>query len=405
MPTSPAAAPIAVVVTDASWVAVAVSAPVSVRFAPGRTEALVVTFEIEIATLGEIAVEPAAAAPLFALVVIASVDVAVSVRLWIPPTMTPSGTSAVVVSLTTFSATEAPIPTVLPPSSFASAEAVVSMFETAVSTRLPSISGSAVGEAVVSAVTTFRANEPATPTLDAPAPDFAVAVKLDLAGARTSSVTVLPWRITRSTQDFVVSGVTTLIATPTPTPVASGCTVVPSALAAATFFTPVCRLCAPVVSTSSVTSGSCDATYASVSTETKLNASAAEIAMSPSLVFEWSFVRAFGVALLPVEPPGLAFATVLTLSSVSAASDRLAAVIGAAPVLSMNAFVSTVSTRSAIPAPIVALDASPVVVRSFVLLAVRCSAPPAVNVLLPEMCAVAVAVTNASATAASLLPS
>ena len=88
----PFVAPVAVVVTFAVCVAWAVSAPPIERSGPVPTDALVVTFESEIATWAERAMLPLPAeAPPSAVVVIVSVSVDVSVRFLAPVSVAPFG--------------------------------------------------------------------------------------------------------------------------------------------------------------------------------------------------------------------------------------------------------------------------------------------------------------------------
>ena len=111
----PFVAPVAVVVTFAVCVAWAVSAPPTERSEPVPIVALVVTFESEIATWAERAMLPLPAeAPPSAVVVVVSVSFEVSVRFLAPVSVAPLARLALVVSLTTFSAKEAPTPDVLP---------------------------------------------------------------------------------------------------------------------------------------------------------------------------------------------------------------------------------------------------------------------------------------------------
>ncbi len=108
--------PVAVVVVVAVCVAWAESLPPSPRsWVPVPIEAVVVTLEIPIATCAETAALPLPAeAPPKAVVVIASVPVAFSVRSPTPVSQASFGRPAVVVSLTTFSASDAPTPVVSP---------------------------------------------------------------------------------------------------------------------------------------------------------------------------------------------------------------------------------------------------------------------------------------------------
>ena len=82
---------------------------------PEPTEAVVVTFEIAIAACAASATVPLPVeAPPCAVVVIVSVPSAVIVRFFAPFRTESSGRPAVVVSLTTLTATEMPTPLALP---------------------------------------------------------------------------------------------------------------------------------------------------------------------------------------------------------------------------------------------------------------------------------------------------
>ena len=144
------------------------------------TDAVVVTFASVIATCAERAMLPLPAeAPPFAVAEEASVSVDEIVRFLAPLIVEPSGRPAVVVSLTTLSANEAPTPLVLPSlACFAVASAVLVRFEAALKLRSPSKAAlaDAPSMSVVELLTTTRtAIEPATPTLVPPAPEIAVA--------------------------------------------------------------------------------------------------------------------------------------------------------------------------------------------------------------------------------------
>ena len=180
----PFVAPVAVVVTFAVCVACAVTAPPTLRSGPVPIVALVVTFESEMATWAERAMLPLPAeAPPSAVVVVVSVSFEVSVRLFAPVSVAPLARPALVVSLMTFRAKEAPTPDVLPSlACFASAMALFVWFVREVSETSPlTVTGLVVPAFdVVFEVTTLTAIEPATPTLLPPAPDVACAVKVEL---------------------------------------------------------------------------------------------------------------------------------------------------------------------------------------------------------------------------------
>ena len=210
--------PLAFVVTLAFWVACAVSPPVRMRSGPLPTVALVVMFEIEIATCAEMATLPLPAdAPPSAVVVIASVPVDVSVRFLAPFRTASLGRPAVVVSLTTLTATEAPTPDALPSvACFAVAIAWLSKFEVAPNERSApfSATGSVPSTSeVVFATTTLTASEPATPTLLPPAPEVDWALKVEAAGAVVSSVTPPDLRLALWASQVPVLTTATLMAT------------------------------------------------------------------------------------------------------------------------------------------------------------------------------------------------
>src|SRR5258708_1057275 len=199
----PLVAPLAVVVVVAFCVACALSAPpvARLRSGPVPIEAVVVTFEIAIATCAERARLPVPAeAPPSALVVIVSFAAALRVRFLSVVSCAPLATSDDVVSLTTFTATDAPIPLALPsPDCLASAVALLAMFEVELSFRSPAIETGDDAASLTSAVVVDRATltaiEPATPTpLLPPAPEVEWAVKLDwpLPGPCASTVTPPP---------------------------------------------------------------------------------------------------------------------------------------------------------------------------------------------------------------------
>ena len=160
------AEPEAEVVTDAVCVAATASVPPSVVGEPVPTVARVVTVEIETATAGATATPPPAAPPT-AVVVIVSVLVALSVRSF-ALSDEPSARSASVVSITRFSATEAPTPAPAPAVAFA----VEVVAEVAFSVTLPGVLTPPVSIASVATFAIVSANDPATDT-EAAAPDSA----------------------------------------------------------------------------------------------------------------------------------------------------------------------------------------------------------------------------------------
>ncbi len=102
-------------------------------------------------------------------------------------------------SLTTFTATDAPTPLALPSvACFAVARAWLSRLEVALSERSApfTATGSVPSTSdVVWETTTLTAIEPATPTLLPPAPDVALALNDDADGAVVSTVTLLASRL------------------------------------------------------------------------------------------------------------------------------------------------------------------------------------------------------------------
>ena len=180
-------------------------------------------FEIEIATsapnekLPSLPVE----APPSAVVVIVSVLVALIVRSWTPVRSASFAMPAVVVSLTTCTATEAPMPDALPSvACFAFASALFSKFDVAFSVRFP-LTATGVGlsmTAVASATTMLTETEPATPMLLPPAPEVELVENVDLSGAVTSRVTPVAVRLAFPATYALVVMTATLTATATAIP-------------------------------------------------------------------------------------------------------------------------------------------------------------------------------------------
>ena len=153
------------------------------------------SFEIAMATCAESArLPPPADAPPTAFVVIASVPWAVIVRLVAPVSVEPSARPAALVSLTTLTATAAPMPVVLPSlDCLASAVAWLVRLEVDASVKAP-FTTTPVGVvtwALVLLVTTLTAIDPATPTLLPPAPEVAWAEKLELLELGASASTLM----------------------------------------------------------------------------------------------------------------------------------------------------------------------------------------------------------------------
>ncbi len=128
---------------------------------------------------------------------------------------------AVVVSLTTCTATEAPMPVALPSvACLAFASAVFSRFDVALSVRFPLIA-TGVGfsmSAVASATTMLTETDPARPMLLPPAPEVACVEKVDLSGAATSRVTPVAVRLAFPATYALVVMTATLTATATAIP-------------------------------------------------------------------------------------------------------------------------------------------------------------------------------------------
>ncbi len=167
------ASPCASVFAMAVWSALAVNEPVITRLFPAVTVAVVVMFEIAIATDGTIATLPPEA-PVFARVVMPWKVVAVMVRLC-PPISVPVS-SAVVVSSTTATATDAPMPTedapLTPPvaSSGSALVPLVASDAAATDTSPAPAFSQPFRAAVVWMFSISIATEPATPTAPPPAP-------------------------------------------------------------------------------------------------------------------------------------------------------------------------------------------------------------------------------------------
>ena len=130
---------------------------------------------------------PVASAPLTAVVVTVWLPVAARERLLAPAKAAPFSMAALVGTATTFTATDAPIPSlplVVVPSAVGWASAVSVVVFCAVSETGPwAVTAAPVGMvAPVVSEMTLIASEPATPTLVAPAPEVAVALSVSPAG-------------------------------------------------------------------------------------------------------------------------------------------------------------------------------------------------------------------------------
>ena len=157
---------------SAFWVAVPVNAPVSVSVPSVPTRAVVVTFDRVTATAGAMSTLPPLA-PIFASVIAASAAVALSVTFAAPVSVAPLSSSAVVVSVTRFRATDAPTPTLVEvtPPAVGSAFTVLAALLAAVIVASPPVRTTAPPtSAVVVWFTTARPSEPATEILPPPAP-------------------------------------------------------------------------------------------------------------------------------------------------------------------------------------------------------------------------------------------
>jgi hypothetical protein len=178
----PVAAPSAIVVALAFVVAEAL---IDSNDVPGPAARLALLFTFEIATAIAGATDtPAPVAPAFAVVVITCVVLAVNVVADAPVSTPPTPTPADASSSTRFSATDAPIPRLDPPTSvFGSAFAAEVEFEIALMLTAPpfAFSEPSTTIATVSTFAMLRASDPATPTDPPPAPLLASASKLPAA--------------------------------------------------------------------------------------------------------------------------------------------------------------------------------------------------------------------------------
>ena len=181
----PTALPLAVVVVLVDCAACSSRSPfkVSGRLLLVPRLACVVLFTIEIAADGVIEIPPAE--PASVSVCTACVLPASSARSRAPCSCAPSANWASVRVPTTFTATEAPIPTLSPvaPPAAGVALAVLSLALRAVNATSPAAPTRVTtapprSAAVVALLMAFTTNEPATPTPLAPAPETAVVVKL-----------------------------------------------------------------------------------------------------------------------------------------------------------------------------------------------------------------------------------
>jgi len=297
----PCVSPVAFVTADAVWVAIPVRLPVSTSGpVPLPTEALVETFEIERATTGVTSGAPpvpAADAPPLASVSIVSPVVACRPTLPAPVSVEPLPRPAVVVSFTTFSATDAPTPVFEPDGLAGSACASSSAVEAAAirTSPLTAADSPAGSTASVSSVTTLTASDPATPTFaEPPAPEVEAAANLlvPVAGATASSPTCAACSVTLLTRARVVTAATAA-ATATPTPAALAGTALPSADALAALTEPAWMntgglpAAGPppaVVVTVMPPVESAGAMYASVVGSRSVNASAPATGTAPALV-------------------------------------------------------------------------------------------------------------------------
>ena len=200
----------------------------------------------------------------------ASVDAAFSVpaervRSWPPVSVAPFARSAVVCSVTMFSATAAPTPTffVVTASCAGSAFAVEDDFDAADSVTSP-VPASTLAAPSTSArvvrLTIWIATDPATPTFPPPAPEVASVSKVSVESVPTavmpaSRVTPVAWTVApaSTTASLTTFASVTETATPMPTPELElpleAATAEPSDLAVASAFVELLSVSAPGVAT------------------------------------------------------------------------------------------------------------------------------------------------------------
>ena len=320
--TSPTVWPVAVVVTVSVWSACRDRAPVrSMVVAEVPRLAVVVFRDTATAARGVMLTEAPAAPP-----------VAVVVRVWVasawtvtPPALVsaaPSVSSARVLSTTTFTARVAPTPTLelepeLAAATWAAPVAVLVSTSAACTSTSPLPAFTVVPRvwpwtsASWLLITTFRAREPATPTLLAPAPLVAEAPKV-LAGAAVgmSEVRVSPWEVTLAPspiRDWLVL-VPTFKATAAPTPTRVSPLWLPSAVAEAAIWPALARVSLPPLVTVRLGSRAAEA----VDTSTLTAMAAATVTAAPLL---WALGA---VCLLPLS---------WVLASLPAASPAVSAAL------------------------------------------------------------------------------
>ena len=216
----PAASPCASVVTVDVSVALATTFPSTASVTPSPMEASVRKVVQEMATTGVTAVPPAA--PPWAMVVTRRLLVASSVRSF-AVTFAPSSMTARVLSSTTFTAIEAPMPVFAPVVASAAAPAAAELSMADVATNRRSVSGALTvfplsTAAVVLTLTTPTDREPANPTFAAaPAPEVAFEAKTMVSGASAWTRTADPDNVALPSRALVVMEARfTAIATPTP---------------------------------------------------------------------------------------------------------------------------------------------------------------------------------------------
>ncbi|GAB3043242.1 hypothetical protein GCM10027052_26750 [Parafrigoribacterium mesophilum] len=406
-PLPAAVAPFAVVVALAVWSAFAVIPALVDSAGPVRMEATVRTFEIAmLATPVRDADDPPPAPPSVS-VVVSSVLVASMFSALMPVMADAAARPACTATLIRLMATEAPTPTE-PPSCFAVAlawllwPAVAFSATSALPAELPAPRTSAA----VVAVTEFTATEPAIDTEpELFLPEIDVAVKFDspVAGPWASTMTLVAPRVepfpmkasVRTSMMFTA----TPMASPNPDPPPLPSVVPPSAVVVTVFLAFAVMVCAPVV----VTFAPVTCAFVFVpSTDTD---SAPATSMVPSEVDDWPFARSaeFALSLFWVAPPLPALDEAVIVASCSASSASVAAVLGVALVESMAASVVWLRWAIATPAPAVASFASAMPLRVAWLTAVTSRSPVTVMRAVLVTLLIARAVTVRMATAASKL--
>ena len=297
---APYAPAVALVVADAFWAAVAASAPLSAS-APDPIRVRVVTFDRVTATAGVSATLPPAA-PIRASVVAASTAVTDSVRLRAPVSTPPSPTSANVLSVIRFSATDAPnprSPVLVTPAPAGSADTVEESRDAAVIDASPEAPLRATEPSIAArtvCVIAAIATDPATDTLPPPAPATERAPKVDVpspaAVVSARSVSPLASMLTPAGTTASVRTVADVSATAAPIVASAPCDADPSAALA-----PSTSPCAASVIVSVAPRWMPGLSTTPVSAVTRVSATAAATFTPPCEV------EALGVAAAPDPPP------------------------------------------------------------------------------------------------------